>query len=347
MVLAFSIVVFFCVIGYIIYFLKIDSTVVDSTPLIDVVSNNIEEMPSNIDESKICEGCVRRDIDGVFVELDKKSLYPYAVIIDNNQSARPQHGLGYANLVYEVEAEGGITRYFAIFANNQEVLKIGPVRSVRPYFIEIAKEYSALIAHVGGSPQALAIILKDGVFDINEFYNEHYFWRDNSRNAPYNVYTSSEKINDYLGLKNVQEGKFLTWKFKEDGKRTVASNPIKINYQADKYTVEWKYDSEANAYTRYLDGSEHLDEDGVALQAKNVVIQYLKVSVTDNEGRLAISMIGYGDALVCLDGACSRAVWKKPSSQARTRYYIDEDEIEFNAGKIWINIVRPDYKVEY
>ena len=63
----------------------------------------------------------------------------YGVMIDNKAEARPQSGLSKASIVYEYEVESSITRYMALF-ENQNVEKIGPIRSARPYFIDTLKE---------------------------------------------------------------------------------------------------------------------------------------------------------------------------------------------------------------
>ena len=71
----------------------------------------------------------------------------------------------------------------AVYAGDNEIKEIGPIRSARPYFLDWAKEYDSLFVHCGGSPEALALIAKSDVLDINEFYNGNYFWRDSSRRS--------------------------------------------------------------------------------------------------------------------------------------------------------------------
>jgi hypothetical protein len=310
-----------------------------------VVSNfNLkEEKPA-----EKCPGCVRRLLDGVYVEPAKENSFPVAVIIENHPDARPQSGLSKANLVYEAEAEGGITRFLAFFApstQEQNLKKIGPIRSARPYFVDWARELSALLVHCGGSPAALAKISKEGVFNLNEFYNEDYFWRDNAISAPHNIFTSSDSINEYLEFKNAQKGRFLGWKFKNDKELKEDSeitSKITVDFQSPDFMVEWKYDKKGNDYIRYMGGKQHKDANGDEIRAKNVIIQYVKARVIDKELRLEMEHIGKGEALVCLDGRCERGQWRKNSDVSRTRFYHGNgDEFEFNAGTTWIEVVRP------
>ncbi|MCK4554100.1 DUF3048 domain-containing protein, partial [Candidatus Parcubacteria bacterium] len=167
---------------------------------------------NNISENS-CIDCVRRGIDGVYVEQGRENPYPIAVIIENHIDARPPSGLAQANLVFEAEAEGGITRFLAIFAGGQNLEEIGPVRSVRPYFVDWAREFSAVLVHCGGSPSSLVKIVQDNVFSLNEFYNGGYYWRSAKRPGPHNVYTSTENLNKYLESKNLDAGKFLSWQY--------------------------------------------------------------------------------------------------------------------------------------
>src|SRR3990172_2838324 len=100
---------------------------------------------------------------------------PLAVMIDNHVLARPYHyGLQKADLIYEAVAEGGITRFLAVF-HGQNVDKIGPVRSARVYYITWALEFPAYYAHVGGastigSPANIhTYIAAHGVLDLDQF----------------------------------------------------------------------------------------------------------------------------------------------------------------------------------
>jgi len=296
-----------------------------------------------------CDNCVRRNLDGVYVKSGEENLSPVAVIIENLLEARPQYGLAQANLVYEAEAEGRITRFLAIFDLGNNLEKIGPIRSARPYFIDWAAEVSALFVHCGGSPQALAKIINESVFDLNEFYNGDYFWRDRKIDPPHNIFISNENIKKYLEKKEKKEILPIPWKYKDDlmaEKRPDAAE-IKINFPFADYLVEWKYNRDKNKYTRFMGGAVHKDASGEEIEAKNVIIEFANAEEIDEKLRLRIDNIGQGKAIVCIDGKCEEGEWRKNTSAARTRFYkIDGEEFEFNAGTAWIEVVRPNYIVE-
>lgn len=102
-------------------------------------------------------------LNGKLYTKEEKDIWatrrPLMVMIENHQDSRPQSGLQTADIVYEAVAEGGITRFMGIFYCGQvagsEASKydVGPVRSARTYFLDIASEYSdyPLYNHVGGA----------------------------------------------------------------------------------------------------------------------------------------------------------------------------------------------------
>jgi len=322
----------------------------------NLFSNLFSKINVKLDDGgeEACPGCVRRFIDGVYVESGRENLYPIAVVIDNHVDARPAFGLSQANLVYEAEAEGRITRYLAIFSEGKKLEKIGPIRSARPYFIDLVRELSALFVHCGGSPEALVKIVQENIFDLNEFYKGSYFWRVEDRGAPYNIFTSADNLNNYLEEKKANEVKFLSWEFKdEDITGIITKNKeIEIDFKNSDFLVKWEYDIINNEYLRFLSGDIHQDGDGKEIRAKNIIIQYIEAEVIDEELRLKMKTSGSGPAIVCLDGQCREAEWRKKNSASRTRYYYENgddqfEEVKFNAGKIWVEIVRPEQKIKY
>ena len=100
----------------------------------------------------------------------ESKIRPIAVMINNHNQARPYHsGLDKAQIVYEFIVEGGITRMLAVF-KDQDVSRIGPVRSSRHYYLDYALENDAIYVHYGWSPQAKSDISKYSVNNINGIY---------------------------------------------------------------------------------------------------------------------------------------------------------------------------------
>ncbi|MBI5037918.1 MAG: DUF3048 domain-containing protein [Candidatus Kerfeldbacteria bacterium] len=295
---------------------------------------------------------VRRASDGVYVDPADANRFPLAVIIENLTVARPQSGLAYAQVVYEALAEGGITRFLAIFTGDSPA-KIGPVRSARPYFIDWVLEYGALFVHAGGSPKAIADIQSEDVFDLNQFYNAQYFFRDYSRNvaSEHTLYTDGEKLAFALrDLEADAEGDYDTWKFKDDNApdaQPTETKTISINFSSFSYSVEYTYDWEQNDYVRFMAGEAHLDADGSPIRPRNVIVMKVKTSLAD-EQRLDMDTIGEGEAIVFRDGSAVTGTWKKEKRDGRTYFYdATGAEIKLNAGSTWIEVVPTDREVTY
>lgn len=284
-------------------------------------------------------------LDGICLVAGKTEKYPVAVMIDNKFEARPWSGLSYAGLVYEAPVEGGITRFLAIYTTDREIKKIGPVRSVRPYYIDWAREFSALMLHIGGSPAALDEIADDPVLrEKNIDALGEYFWRVKDRIAPHNAYTSSELL-DKAREKLVKDGvlDFNFWKFKDDAFVSKRGELTEIKIKFSNYLIYdavWEYNKERNIYKRKEGASYAQDEDGRMILAKNVAILMTDIEVIDVVSRREIKTVGSGDALVFQDGKKIEARWEKRSEEDRVYFFnLDGSDIFFNRGTTWVEVV--------
>ncbi len=302
-----------------------------------------------------------------------KDSRPIGVMMNNHLSSRPQSGLGEADLVFEIVAEGGITRYLAFFLSKLPE-KIGTVRSTREYYLVIVKEIGdAMLMHIGWSPQALVAIESWPVRSLGRGGAQ--FFRDEARiNAgipiEHTAYVNGKHLREHgnsLGWEGKSET-FESWKFKEDGPVdksqqclvTECDKPLVIDfwYKGD-YTGAFKYDRNTNSYLRFsgYDENDQLTalidpESNKQVAVKNVIVQYVvENSISgDDKNRLDYQFIGSGQAVVFRDGQALKATWRKESRDGRTKYFDSNgQEILFNRGKIWVSIV-PDRnmsQVEY
>ncbi len=307
--------------------------------------------PVNEPEAEAVSEKVRRHIDGVLVDPSKANLKPVAVMIENHPDARPQSGISKAKLVWEAPVEGGITRFMAVYDGTEGAMEIGPVRSARPYYLEWAKEMDAVYAHVGGSPEALDKLPLFKIHDLNQFFESQYFWRSGRREAPHNVYTSSDFLTQAVADKKWSESEFDSWQYKDDAApqdRPRSVPDLVIEFSTPQFQVKWKYDFAQNEYVRYMDGRRHTDIDTDQIKAKNIVVQYARVAIIDSYGRRRVETVDEGRALMALDGKVIDGTWKKIGRESRTRFYdADGKEVVFNAGTTWIEVVPKGAEVVY
>jgi len=288
---------------------------------------------------------IRRHLDGTYIDPKNADYYPVAVMIDNDPNARPQAGLAHAQIVYEALMEGAITRFMAIFSESKNTPEeIGPVRSARPYFIDWAQGYDALYAHVGGSPEALGELKNVSMYNINEFYQGKYFWRSSGREAPHNVLSAAKNFYFYLDNLNIRSADYRSWQYKDEAPiHERGGQNIDINFNNPLFAVSWQYDKEENQYRRLMAGAPHNDADGTPIAAKNIIIMKVPTQIIDTELRRRMQNIGEGKTWYCLNGICQTGTWKKTSATEREVIYDDNnEEVKFNAGTTWIEVVQYD-----
>jgi len=285
---------------------------------------------------------------------------PLAVMINNYIDARPQAGLIDADLVYEVVAEGGITRFLTFFLTNSPT-KVGPIRSTREYYLVLVKELGdAMLMHIGWSPQALVAIETWPVRSLGR--GNAPFWRDNPRNVAieHTAYSDAVELRatgDALGWEGTRA--FDVWEFKDDkgGYETAKlATSLSIDFWLrGDYSAVWKYDADNNTYLRYTgydtDGNPlpHIDETTNRQMAfKNVIVQFATESniIGDEKNRLEYELEGSGSGLVFIDGKVIEVTWSKTGRDDRTMFYdLNGNQMKFNRGKFWISIV-PDRNVD-
>lgn len=302
---------------------------------------------------------------------------PLGIMVENHSEARPQSGLSSADVLYEVVAEGGITRFLAIFyCQAAEVL--GPIRSARTYFLDFISEYGSnpLYAHVGGAntdgpADALSQIENYGwaeLNDLNQFsVGFPTFWRDYDRlghpaATEHTMYSATEKLLQFaatsrkLKVENEDEiawsKGFVKYDFKEDA--PISQRPSKQIIHLEfwtsdpAYAIDWTYEASENIYKRSNGGVAHIDRNNnKQLVAKNIVaLTMIESRANDgyeNNVHLLYKTKGSGKANIFMDGKQIVGTWRKDSRTARTLLFDSSGEsIKLNRGTIWFEILPTD-----
>lgn len=273
---------------------------------------------------------------------------PIAVMINNLKPARPQSGLTNADVVWEVLAEGGITRLVAIFQSTERLTDaVGPIRSIRPYLIEIGESYGAVLAHAGGSNDAYAILQQQGKPYLDEITNAGgYFWRSEDRKAPHNLYSDLEQLRAAADKKGYEgSGSVPSYTFSEEGATAqgTAASEVSVTFSLQSYVVHYAYDSSSGTYKRSIGDEPHTDmNNGEQLAAANLVVLSASHRTLDDEGRLAIDLDEGGPALLFQRGKAVECEWTRDAS-GMIRIVKDGEELPFVPGKTFFHIV-PDSK---
>jgi hypothetical protein len=278
-------------------------------------------------------------LTGVQIDPKLNELPPTAVMIENSPDARPQSGLLDAGVVYEAIAEGGITRFLTLFQEGQPD-RLGPVRSVRPYYLDFLAPYDAALAHAGGSGQALAQLRAEGFKDLEAFQNGNYYHRDPNRYAPHNLYTSRAELLQLQQAKGFGATPYTSFVRKtENPSKTPNAHGIDLAISGFYYNPHYDYDAASNSYKRSMAGKPHVDEKtGKQLSPKVVVVLVIPHHY---EGIYSVyQTTGSGKAYFFQDGTVTEGVWEKAGRKSQFRFGdANGSPFALNPGQTWISIV--------
>lgn len=323
-------------------------------------------------------------INGQMYTVAEKDIWqtrrPLAVTIENHEEARPQSGLASADVVYEAVAEGGITRFLAIFyCGAAAPVALAPVRSARVYVLPWVLEYDALYNHVGGAgrcnddtvderAKALCRIEEWKIKDMDQFgisfptCYRNYDRLDRPVATEHTMVCFTDKLYKLAaerGWTNTDaagvswDKNYRSWKFKDDiankGSVSTISYVAWKGYEAT-YGVKWEYDAATNSYKRFTGGIPHEDlEVKQQLSPKSVIVQFAKeIGPVDTHAHLLYNNIGTGDGLLFQDGTVTKITWNKPNRLARTIFSDDKGkEVQLNRGQVWISMLPIGTVVSY
>jgi hypothetical protein len=275
---------------------------------------------------------------------------PLAVMINNFSAARPQSGLTNADVVWEVLAEGGITRLVAIFQSTDKLEDtVGPIRSNRAYLIDIADSYGAVMAHAGGSPEAYGILQGQRKPYLDEITNAGAaFWRSKERKAPHNLYSSLDKLRTAAEKKkygNEEPRRSYTFAAAAEQGTAIADSKgeaakeITISFLLKSYKVGYVYDEATGLYSRTINGEPHIDlNNSEQLSAANLIVFETSHKTLDDVGRLAVDLKSGGPAYLFQGGKKIDIEWLR-ASDGMVRFIKDGSEISLVPGKTYIHVV--------
>jgi hypothetical protein len=310
-------------------------------------------------------------LNGVYVK-HKSTLQrpPLAVMIENSLPARPQSGLNSADLVYEAQVEGDITRFMVVFLSHSPT-NIGPIRSARLYYISWAQGLGAIYTHWGGNIYALEKLKAQNIPNINGIttpssnnpcQGNYTFCRSSTRYAPHNAYGNTLNLwklaKSYGFFSRLTLGSQETpYQFASSPKTSkLGANASSISIYFDPnvfpYSVKWVYNQATNNYIRYNGGALQYDANtNQPINAKNVVVLYMSGYTKSYPGEgtteaaapiWIMKTVGSGNAYVFENGKEIKATWSKSSNNSRMMFkQLNGNPVTFGRGRIWFEILQP------
>lgn len=264
-------------------------------------------------------------------------------MIDNHGAARPQHGLAQADVVYEIVCETGITRLLAAFYS-RDPERVGPIRSTRTYYLQVAKAYDLPLVHVGGNMDALAMRTPLRTKSVCAITNAgSTFFTDSKRKRPHSTYINSKSLAELaskrgypaLGLPDLPTG---------DCNFTDADEQAALTISYSRgYRVGWVYQPDEQHYIRQINGQAQQTALNEAIIAHNVIIVEAPVRTVEvpvDGIQSEIKLIGTGKALFLRDGQVAQGSWHKARPESHFTYKLpDGSEFIYAPGTVWIQQV--------
>lgn len=271
-----------------------------------------------------------------------------SVMVNNHPKARPQSGLSQADIVYEVLAEGQITRFLALFQSDIPDT-IGPVRSARPYYFQIADGYDAVYTYHGASTAINQKVANSGIDYLDGALYDNNGWlfdRSTDRVAPHNSYLLTEGLAQAMERKSYETTKEVE-ALPFDESQNLAGTPVNevaISYGANT-NVRFTYDQEEGQFLRSSDGEPTMDRSNdERVSVDNVWIIEADHRIIDDVGRRDIDLTSGGDGYLLQDGKMKEVQWK--NVEGRLLPFKNNEPLAFTPGQTWVNIIPGNAVVE-
>lgn len=306
--------------------------------LLSVVGSSSTQQVAQVEEQK--DSFLQTVLSKLPLLPGRSKPVPVAVMIENHEGARPFHeGIAEAMMVQEFLVEGFISRFVAIFDSRSLPREIGPVRSLRPYFLDAIKPFTRTVFHAGGSPEALKRV-KEGreFYALNLLYfdDEHSSLRHDEAPAPHNLFLTRALMKELLEDVPASLVQPVSWPPYPVGmpKNGEEATTVTVNFFSTLHNVVFEYLPLAEKYTR--------TNGGIVSPARPSTIIILEVPIDSigEYGRLFMTTTGRGRAEVFHSGKHWSGHWSR-NTDTQVIAITDEngEDIPMHRGQIWITVL--------
>ncbi len=292
---------------------------------------------------------------------------PFAVMFNNIKAAMPQHGVSQADILYEILAEGNITRCMGIFSDLSQVGALGSIRSARKYYVDIAQSYDSVYVHAGGSDEAYSYISSikcahiDGVKGANA---SKYYYRDQNRlnnkySLEHTMFITGAKAIEYAAVRKctLTRDKEQNYGLKFDDDTLIigsAANKVKIYFNtgskpsSSTKSTTMTYHGEDGLYYAYQHGADYIDGNtGQTIAFKNVIVLKAKTTTQSNKLR-TVELTGSGEGYFACNGQLIPIKWSRESLYKPFVYTLENGTpLTLGVGTTYIAVIPTKGVVEY
>ncbi|MBP3918649.1 MAG: DUF3048 domain-containing protein [Clostridia bacterium] len=313
--------------------------------------------------SSPAKGTYINPLTGLSCTKERAERRPAAIMLNNISTALPQQQISYADILYECQVEGGLTRLLGIYNEWSDLKVIGSVRSSREYYIDFASNHDAIYVHAGGSESAYQNLKQrktNNIDGVNDGVSSGYFYRDPVRlqtmRYEHTLVIDGDKLDAVIAKKKyrttysssfanpmhfVGENQVLTL---ADGKK--AEN---ITVKFDAHTTSFTYDAEKNTYLRFQNGNKHIDgaNNDVQLAFENIIVLICPYTfLKDDANHIEVADVGSGTGYYFTGGKYVSINWSKATADSQVKLtYAGGREVYLTPGKTNIEIINASKKV--
>jgi hypothetical protein len=261
------------------------------------------------------------------------------VKIDNaaEQGVRPQAGIDAADVVYEEQVEGNVTRFLTIF-NSTLPDQVGPIRSVRATDPNVVWPLGGVFAYSGGAQPNVDLIKQAPVNAIDESGAGNAMFREKTRPAPHNLFGRPSDLVAKGGQPVPPKALFQYLGAKEASTGDPAS-ALHVGFIAP-YDPNYTYDAPSRTWKRSYGPTPFTAASGAQVAPTNVIVQFTNYEGGAGNPTAEGQTVGQGDAWVFTDGKVVRGHWTRPTKE-QPASYVDAagKPIKLLPGKTWVELL--------
>ena len=268
------------------------------------------------------------------------------VKIENITAARPQSGLDAADVVYEEVAEGGITRFVAMF-QSRDADPIGSIRSLRPTDPAIVRPVGGLFAYSGGTAKFKNLLhATPGVVDVGFDVSPGSYFERREKPSDHRLFSSTQRLYSAGAGHAGPAPKLFTWLAPGQPFAGAGAAPtIHVDFQIGDDHDSYDWDPATASWKRAINGVAHKVEAGFQISPANVILQFCPYVAspgdTDVRGSqvFVANLIGSGDAWILSAGTVVKGKWSKPTAESLTTYTDAAGApVALEQGSTWIEL---------
>lgn len=278
---------------------------------------------------------------------------PVAVMVNNVNAALPQYGIAQADIIFEMNVEGDLTRLMALYSDYTKVPKVCAIRSCRAYFPAVSEGFDAIYIHWGMDESMRSYVEAIDSTRYDAMKNgSGMFGRDQNRiDSGY----SKEHTAYFDGtmLASVMESQGERTELLEDKKQTAflfnnMNEQVKpegescsiVNIDFGAATAKFTYDETSNTYLKQINGKNQMDSvAGTQLSFTNVFVLETSVTTREDGVHKSIDWSGGSSAVgyYISNGAVQKIHWSKSSEKDYLKFWNENgEELSINCGKSYI-----------